>query len=509
MVSLFDIGASQPCPDQFNMAAYVLARARSLGAKTALEILGSGTAQSFSYDALEAAVLGTATGLLNQGLAPGDRVLMRLGNTVEFPLTYLACLAVDLVPVPTSAQLTQPEVDVICHEIAPSLIVAGDAAVRPATPPCPVLDEDALVSMRSLPPARYIMGDPGRLGYIIYTSGTSGLPRAVCHAHRAVWARRMMWDGWYDLQESDRMLHAGAFNWTYTLGTGLMDPWACGATALIPEPGTKPAALPALLRNHDATLFAAAPGVFRQILKSGKSISAPTLRHALCAGEKLPATTRTAWEAATGTRIYEAYGMSECSTFVSGSPARPPPDGASGYPQPGRRVAVISEGQPVGFNTEGVLGVDAADPGLMLGYWQAPQETRARFSGTWFLTGDSVSMAADGAITYLGRADDMMNAGGFRVSPLEVESVLNAHPDVQESAVAEVRLKADTTVIAAFYVAETSLAENALSGFAAARLARYKMPRLFIPVPELPKGANGKLLRKVLRQKYEEANDQT
>ena len=78
----------------------------------------------------------------------------------------------------------------------------------------------------------------------------------------------MMFDGWYGLRATDRLMHAGAFNWTYTLGTGLMDPWTMGATALIPEPGVAPAALPTLLARHEATIFAAAPGVYRQLLKN-------------------------------------------------------------------------------------------------------------------------------------------------------------------------------------------------------------------------------------------------
>ena len=99
------------------------------------------------------------------------------------------------------------------------------------------IDLDALRAMRSLPPCAYAMGDPDRMAYAVYTSGTSGKPRAVAHAHRAIWARQMMFDGWYGIGADDRLLHAGAFNWTFTLGTGLMDPWTVGATALIPEPG--------------------------------------------------------------------------------------------------------------------------------------------------------------------------------------------------------------------------------------------------------------------------------
>jgi hypothetical protein len=92
------------------------------------------------------------------------------------------------------------------------------------------------------------MGDPDRLAYLVFTSGSSGEPKAVAHAHRAIWARRMMVQGWYGLTPEDRLLHAGAFNWTFTLGTGLLDPWAIGATALIPAPGVPIEALPLLMR---------------------------------------------------------------------------------------------------------------------------------------------------------------------------------------------------------------------------------------------------------------------
>jgi acyl-coenzyme A synthetase/AMP-(fatty) acid ligase len=169
-------------------------------------------------------------------------------------------------------------------------------------------------------------------------------------------------------------------------------------------------------------------------------------------------------------------------------------------------VAVIGEHGPVGFGEPGILGVSVCDPGLMLGYWRAEEETRQRFQGEWFLTGVTMSMAEDGALTYLGRADDMMNAGGVRVSPIEVEDVLNTHPAIVESAAAEVRVKADTTVIAAFYVANASVDTAELERFVAGRLARYKCPRTFTRVETIPKGANNKLLRQALRRKtYEES----
>jgi acyl-coenzyme A synthetase/AMP-(fatty) acid ligase len=504
MHAIFDHGPPPPCPAPFNLAAYVLGHASTHGDKIALSFITPDSAKQWSYGRLEAAVLGTARGLLDAGLQPGYRLLMRLGNSVEFPICYLAALAADIVPVPTSSLLTAPEVAQIIQDIAPRLIVAEDDIALPQDPPCPVLTANAMRAMYALPPAPYAMGDPERVGYIVYTSGTSGQPRAVTHAHRAIWARRMMWEGWYGLTESDRLLHAGAFNSTYTLGTGLLDPWTRGATALIPGKGVTPDHLGLLMQQHEASIFAAAPGIYRRLLRT-KLPPFTTLRQGLSAGEKLPEGTRAAWEAATGTPVYEAFGMSECSTFVSGSPNRPAPPGTLGYPQDGRRVAVLGDDGPVGFDAAGILAVSKRDPGLMLGYWAAEEETAQRFQGEWFLTGDHVRMDQDGALTYLGRSDDMMNAGGVRVSPIEVEAALNAHPAILESAAAEVTVKADTTVIAVFYVSEDRIDTHVLEDFVTGRLARYKCPRVYARVEALPKSANGKLLRQRLREAYEKA----
>ncbi|ODA66715.1 Long-chain-fatty-acid--CoA ligase [Methyloligella halotolerans] len=300
MDAIFDQGAPPPCPAPFNLAAYVLSRAGDLGDKTALAVISPDACDNWSYERLETAVRGIAQGFLEEGLRPGDRLLMRVGNSVAFPLTFLAALAADIIPVPTSAQLTVSEVAKIIAEVHPKLIVAEDGVAVPENAPCPVLAAETLGEMTALPPADYAMGDPERPGYIIYTSGTSGQPRAVTHAHRAIWARRMMWAGWYGLREDDRLLHAGAFNWTYTLGTGLLDPWTRGATALIPDGAVTPYQLGALLQGHHATLFAAAPGVYRKLLRTPVP-ALPSLRHGLSAGEKMPDGIRAAWEKATGT----------------------------------------------------------------------------------------------------------------------------------------------------------------------------------------------------------------
>ncbi|MEJ6401995.1 class I adenylate-forming enzyme family protein [Yoonia sp. 2307UL14-13] len=504
MLSVTDPAPFPAPPMSFNMAAHVLQHVERLEDKTALSIIGL-RAQTFTYSQLAKAIRGTATGLLQHGLIPGDRLLLQLGNRAECPITYLGAITAGIIPVPVSSQLTVHEIRNIVAEIKPALTIRADGM---AEGPEPVLGAEALRAFWALPPAEYTMGDPDRPAYIIYTSGTSGKPRAVVHAHRAIWARQMMWDGWYGLREDDRMLHAGAFNWTYTLGTGLMDPWSIGATALIPDETVTPDQLPALLAEHQATIFAAAPGIYRRLLRANIP-ALPYLRHGLSAGEKLAEDYRTVWRTKTGTTIHEAFGMSECSTFISGSPTKPAPAGTSGFPQPGRMVAILGSDGPVEHGQPGTIAIHKSDPGLMIGYLDAPEDTAARFQGDWFLTGDIGIMDDQGAITYAGRADDMMNAGGYRVSPIEVENVLTAHPAIAEAAACGVQVRKGTTIIAAFYVTTDMIDDGDLHDFVAARLAGYKCPRVYIAKDTLPRGANNKLLRRVLRTEWEAEHGQT
>ena len=249
----------EPVPEQFNLAEYVLAGSGAAGSKTALEVLGDdGIVESLSYLDLRRAVRGTATGLYELGLTAGDRVLLQLGNTSAFPIAFLGAIGAGMIPVIVSPQLTAREIAAVTRQIGPKLSLVGACK---AAAPCPTLNLALVNRLRDLAPAQFTNGDPDRPAYIIYTSGTSGQPMPVVHAHRAVWARRMMWHGWYGLKSNDRVLHAGAFNWSFTLGTGLLDPWARGATALIPQDGTAMTDLPAMLATHQATLFAAAPGI--------------------------------------------------------------------------------------------------------------------------------------------------------------------------------------------------------------------------------------------------------
>jgi acyl-coenzyme A synthetase/AMP-(fatty) acid ligase len=493
MLSEIDTRPFPTAPPAFNLAGYVLSRAATLH-KPAVTLLYPERDETLSYAELLRATQGCGTALLSLGLVPGDRILLRLGNTLAFPILYLGAIWAGLVPVPTSAALTVPEITKLAALVAPKLIAAEPGIALPDHP-APTLGPDPVL-WANLSPADLHLGDPDREAYVIFTSGTSGTPMAVSHAHRAILARKAMHQHWEGLTEPDRLLHAGALNWTYTLGTGLLDPWSVGATALIPAAGTPPTAIPALLARSNATILAAAPGIYRQLLR-GDIPPLPKLRHGLSAGEALPQALRDQWRDRTGTDLHEALGMSEISTYLSGSPSRPAPAGTAGYAQPGRHIAILNDqGLPVPRGEAGELVVSIADPGLMRHYLGHPPP-----QGPWVRTGDAAVMAADGAITHLGRKDDLLNAGGFRVSPAEIEAAFHDLP-LTVCAATQVEPSPGTTIIALFYEAPCEIDALTLRQCAEKTLARWKQPRHYQRLDALPRTGTGKLIRKALAARY-------
>ena len=502
--SVVDTGPFPPCPTPFNMAAHTFAAAAARPDHVALEVLSAPgeVALRWTHAELVETVRRTAGGLRALGIGRGDRVLLRLGNSADFPIVFFAANAVGAVPVPVSAMLTPAELRPIIADLAPALIALGPGLSLPDPPGGPVIDAAGIAELAASEAVDFADTAPDDPAYMVYTSGTAGRPKGVVLAQRAAWARRMMWTGWYGLTPADRVLHAGAFNWTYTLGAGLTDPWAIGATALIYAGPPDRTVWPRLAGAHGATIFAGAPGVYRQMLDAPDLARGfAGLRHGLSAGEALPSAVRAAWSGMTGKRIHEALGMSELSTYISSSPDHPAPDGYTGHAQPGRRVAILDEtgAVPVPRGTEGLLAVSRHDPGLMLGYWHRAEDTEAVFRGEWFLTGDRALMAPDGAIRHLGRADDLINAGGYRVNPQEVEAVLADHSGVAEAAVVELPIRDGVSIVAAFYVPRHApVPEDVLARHCATYLARYKCPRRFTPLDALPRSANGKIQRRRL-----------
>jgi acyl-coenzyme A synthetase/AMP-(fatty) acid ligase len=493
-------------PKRFNAARHCLQEnVRLRGGKTALVMVGEGGhAERYSFAEVERAVLSIAAGLGGLGLEPGARVMIRMDNEADYAFVYFAALAAGLVALPSSPQLTRAEAAFVAEDSGAAIIVAGNGLDVAAGASRIVLGPADIAGMKAGRPlvayADTAADDPATL---VYTSGTTSRPKGVLHAHRSVWGRRPMHAHWLGLTEADVMLHAGTMNWTYTLGVGIADPWACGATAILYDGSRDPAIWPALIESQGATLFAAVPSLYRRILKYAdlRDHDLSRLRHGVTAGEALPPDLLAEWEAATGKPLYEALGMSEISTYVSSGPTIPVRPGSPGKPQPGRRVAILSEaGEPLPGGEVGLLAIHRSEPGLMLGYWNRPEEEAGVMRGEWFAGGDRASLDEDGYVWFHGRADDLMNAMGYRVSPNEVEGVVGAHPDVAEVGVAELAVGTGVRVIAAFVVLKSGAVadEDGLIAWCAERLAAYKAPRAIRFLDALPRTANGKIQRKRL-----------
>ncbi len=497
-----------PPPARFNMAAYAIGQAAATHpGKPALLVVGEPgrpPLETWTYAQVEDAVLRIAAGLRAMDLQPGARILIRLENTSTYALLFFGAIAGGYVALPASSQLTAAEAEFLLANSRAEAVAIGDGLALGPVPAGVRIIEAAEVLRMIAGPDRASYADTAAddPAFLIYTSGTTSKPKGVLHAQRSAWGRRPMYQGWYGLSESDRVLHAGAFNWTYTLGTGLTDPWANAATSI----GAKdPALWPALIAATGATIFAAVPSLYRQILKYAAPDAAAlgVMRHGLIAGETPPPGLFEDWAGRTGRQLYEALGMSELSTYVSSSPIVPRRAGAIGRPQAGRSIVILpADGgdEPLAPGEIGLLTAHRSDPGLMIGYWERPEEEAEVLRGDWFVGGDLASMDADGYVTHRGRANDLMKAFGYRVSPLEVEAVLGEHPSVAEVACAEVRVRADVSVIAAFVVSKGDTRDgDAIKAFAATHLAAYKCPREIVFVDALPRTANGKIKRAALR----------
>ena len=466
-------------------------------------------------------------GLLRDlGVGAGERVLIRLPNCLEYPIVFLGAMKRGAIPVPTSVLLTAEEVLYLATDSGASVMVTdratweamhgtlerlehlrhvlviGGAASGGRVH---VLDFDAAMAAVTDPapshPTR--ADDPA---YLVYTSGTTGYPKGVLHAHRALLGRQPSSTYWFDFRpEGDRVLHSGKFNWTYVLGTGMMDPLYRGHTALVHE-GVNDAVLwPRLIARHNATIFIGVPTLYRQIIQKTTfaRVDVPTLRHCMCAGEMLSEELLTAWRERFGLDIYEGLGMTECSYYLCQTAQRPIRPGAAGFAQPGHDVRLLDPvtWREVATDEEGMLCIPRTDPGLMLRYWNKPEETAAVFRDDWFLTGDYARRDADGYLWFLGRRDDLIKSFGYRVSPFEVERVLKDHPDVADAAVTGEEVAAGKLLVVAYVVAHAGhgITPDEIADYARGRLASYKAPKVVYLVDDLPRTRNGKLLRRALR----------
>jgi len=382
--------------------------------------------------------------LRERGITPGDRVLVRLPNSIDYPTAFLGTMKRGAIAVPTSTLLTAEEVRYLVEDSGATAIVI-DAPAREAMRATlegagslrhvivagePLAGALAAIA-RVEAPHRTRAADPA---YLVYTSGTTGYPKGVLHGHRSLIGRAPASKYWFDFDPAgvDRIMHSGKFNWTYVLGSALMDPLYRGKTVIAHEGRNEASTWPRLIAKHGATIFIGVPTVYRQILQKTKFTKAdvPTLRHCMSAGEHLSDEVFAQWKERFGLDIYEAVGMSEFSYYLSQDKRRPIRPGSAGFPQPGHDVKLLDPETlaEVPAGEEGMISVPANDPGLFIEYWKQPGETARLKHDGWFFTGDYARVDADGYLWFLGRKDDIIKSFGYRVSTYEVERVLKSHP---------------------------------------------------------------------------------
>lgn len=468
------------------------------------------------------------------GVEDGERVLIRLPNCLDYPTAFLGAMKRGAISVPTSTLLTAEEVAYLAKDSGASVLVTDQAmwatlqdklagleglrcvllsgnappdfsALRRGATALQVLNLDAALAEITIcaPPHPTKSHDPA---YLVYTSGTTGYPKGVLHAHRAMIGREPAANYWFDFAEDghDRIVHSGKFNWTYVLGSALMDPLYLGKTVIVHEGKNDAAGWIRLIAKHRATIFIGVPTIYRQIIQKTASTGAdvPSLRHCMSAGEHLSDEMLGLWRERFGVEIYEAVGMSEVSYYLSENKFRPIRPGSAGFPQPGHDVRLLDPEtlKEVAPGEEGMICLPAEDPGLFMQYWNLPAETAKVFKGEWFLTGDYARFDEDGYIWFLGRRDDIINSFGYRVSPHEIERVMKTHPAVADCAATGEELSGDKVLVVAYVMlhpgAEASPDE--LLTFGREHLAGYKAPKIVYLAADFPRTKNGKIIRKQL-----------
>ena len=447
-------------------------------------------------------------------IAAGDRVLVRLPNSIDYPTAFFGAMKRGAIAVPTSTLLTPEEVRYLVEDSGAAAIVVDSSAWAALLPHLRdagnlrqviVTGEalDARLAHVAAPqaPERTRADDPA---YLVYTSGTTGYPKGVLHAHRSLIGRAPASRYWFDFDPDavDRIVHSGKFNWTYVLGSALMDPLYRGKTVIAHEGKNDAATWPRLVAKHGATIFIGVPTVYRQILQktSFTKKDVPALRHCMSAGEHLSDEVFAQWRERFGLDIFEAVGMSEFSYYLSQNKLRPIRPGSAGFPQPGHDVKLLVPETlaEVPQGEEGMIAVPESDPGLFIEYWNQPQETVKLKHDGWFFTGDYARRDADGYLWFLGRKDDIIKSFGYRVSPYEVERVLKGHPGVADCACVAQSAGSDKSLVVAYVIPQegADVSADALLAFGREHLASYKAPKVVYLAREFPRTPNGKILRR-------------
>ncbi len=458
-----------------------------------------------------------AAGALSRlGVRAGDRVLLLMRDTPEFAAAWLGVLRVGAVAVALNHKLGEAEYRHILSDSGARLALVEDVFAQTRPDLTAELLKDGRLSvaggkalglpdwretLQAAGPADAFPAAPETPAFMLYSSGTTGMPKGIVHAHAAVLhsggaLRR------FGVAEGDRVFATSKLFFAYGLEHALLGPLAIGASSVLSADWPTAQMIAELVAQHRPAALFSVPTMYRRLLSEARERLGEfrCVRRFVSAGEHLSAQLAEQWRSATGGELLNLYGMSEtyCACMVT-------PPGSSdglrtGLPLEGVQARLTDpEGRDVAQGA-GVLWVK--HPAQASGYFNLPERTAAQFKDGWFRTGDLFFRDAEGYYVYEGRADDLMKIAGQWVNPGELEAAVAALPQVAEAACVAVPDADGLDRLALFLVTRgaAQAAVDAASAACESRLPRHKRPKWVLAVQELPRTATGKVQRFKLRQ---------
>jgi acyl-coenzyme A synthetase/AMP-(fatty) acid ligase len=471
-----------------------------------------------SNTAFQASVAALAADLAGLGIKPGDKVILRMANSAEFAAAFLACIWIGAVPVLQNSQFGQSELAHIVGLSAPALfLLASDMRDDPATAgllphvPRMIVTCGGLVAPQTAPSRSRdseripppFDADRNTPAFVVFTSGTTGKPKGVVHAHRWLEALGDANRARLPPQPGDVILATGEWSFISALGHNVLFPLRNGTTGSIMQDRASPERILATIARDRVTLLHSVATLYRRILAMPdieKRYDLASLRGANSTGEPLEDSVRKEWQARFGCPIWEHYGISEAQMVIGDGPTIAKKEGSTGRTW-GARAAVLDDDlNPLPLGSTGTLAFGADYPGFFLGYLGDDKTTRATLRGGWFVTSDLARIDEDGYVFILGRADDCFKSKGVLIAPRELEDAILGLGSFSEACVFPIPDREIGNRIGAALVlrdgAARSLADRErLTAALEGRIAPFKLPHRVVVIDRLPKNANGKTLR--------------
>lgn len=502
-----------PAPANENLYAHFEAIFARSAAQPAF-VLESG--EVISYGALAGKVAQFANALAKLGVKPGDRVTAQVEKSIENVCLYLGCLKAGAAYNPLNTAYTVPELDYFIGDAQPTVVVVPAdklARIEPIASKHHVrsvvsLEADGSGSLAALAKGEStahatVARAKDDLAALLYTSGTTGRSKGAMITHENLASNALTLHSYWGFVPGDVLLHALPIFHVHGLFVALNTAFLNASKILW---HAKFDLEPVLKRLPEASVMMGVPTFYTRLL--GHPAFGPDhcrkMRLVISGSAPLLAETHVEFEQRTGHKILERYGMTEAGMITSNPYAGGARvAGTVGYALPGISVRIATpEGKVLPAGEVGVLEVKG--PNVFKGYWRNPEKTAEDFrADRYFITGDLSTMAADGRITIVGRAKDLIISGGFNVYPKEIEAEINALPGVTESAVVGVPHPDFGEGVIAVVTGPNPPSEAEIQAALAERLAKFKLPKRVFITAELPRNAMGKVQKAELRAKHE------